>query len=142
LRFLPIQAARGFTLLEVLIAFMIAGIALSVLLGMELTGLRATRTAARHEQALSRARSHLALAVHADPLTQGDWRGDDGSGFVWHLTVTPIASIKVQPEYRPTASMAENFGLTLYAINVSISWADDGAHEVVLNTEQVGSDAR
>jgi general secretion pathway protein I len=134
--------ASGFTLLEVLIAFVITGLALTTLFSLELTGLRATRSASRLEQAVSRANSHLALAVHADPLVAGDWRGDDGSGFEWHLSVAPIKSITVRPDYRPTTSMADNFAVTLYAIAVRITWLEDGPHEVRLDTEQIGSDTR
>jgi general secretion pathway protein I len=134
--------AQGFTLLEVLIAFVIAGLALSALYALEMTSLQGIRTASRYEQAVSRANSHLALATRADPLTAGDWHGDDGSGFEWHLTVRPISSIKVQPDYRPTSNMADNFGVTLYAIAVQITWHDGRVHEVRLDTEQIGTQAQ
>ena len=63
---------RGFTLLEVLIAFVIAALALGVLFEAGVGALRGARAASRYEQAIARARSHLALAVHASPLVAGD----------------------------------------------------------------------
>ena len=57
----------------------------------------ATQAAAHYEQAVAHARSHLTAAVHASPLVAGDWQGDDGAGFHWHLRVAPIASTAVRP---------------------------------------------
>jgi general secretion pathway protein I len=134
-------AASGFTLLEVLIAFLIAGIALTALFDTVLTGLRTARAASHYEQAVSRARSRLALAVHTNPLLPGTWQGDDGGGFNWRVQVTPIATTTVQPVYRPVTRMAANFGVTLYAVTVRIAWHDGGAREVRLDTEQIGQAA-
>jgi general secretion pathway protein I len=134
---------RGFTLLEVLIAFVIAALALGVLFDAGLSALRATRAASHYEQAIARARSHLALAVHASPLVAGDWQGDDGGGFVWHLRVTPIASTAVRPINAVTLRGSSSFPVTLYAVNVGIAWRDGGTpREVRLDTEQIGQELR
>ena len=130
---------RGFTLLEVLIALVIASLALGVLFNSGLTGLLATQAASQDEQAIARARSHLTLATHASPLVAGDWQGDDGGGFVWHLRVTRIASTAVRPAYALTPRASSSFPLTLYAVTVWISWAArDNRREVRLDTEQIG----
>ncbi len=134
---------RGFTLLEVLIALVIAGLALGVLFNAGLTGLLATQAASQDEQAIARARSHLTLAAHASPLVAGDWQGDDGGGFAWHLRVTPTASTTVQPAYAVASRGSSSFPLTLYAVTVWISWADRGnRREVRLDTEQIGQGSR
>src|SRR6201990_2148464 len=86
---IPASGDRGFTLLEVMIALVIAALALGVLFHAGLSGLQSAQAASHYEQAVARARSHLALAVHASPLVAGDWQGDDGGGFAWHLRVTP-----------------------------------------------------
>jgi len=57
----------GFTLLEVLVAFVVAALALGVLFDASLSGLRLATSTEHHGQAIARARSHLAMAVHADP---------------------------------------------------------------------------
>jgi general secretion pathway protein I len=134
---------RGFTLLEILIALVIAGLALSVLFNAGLTGLLATQAASQDEQAIARARTHLTLAVHASPLVAGDWQGEDGGGFVWHLRVTPVASTTVRPTYAITPRGSSSFPLTLYGVTVWISWADrDNRREIRLYTEQIGQGAQ
>ena len=129
---------RGFTLVEVLVAFVIAGLALAAMFNAVLIGLRTAQAASHYEQAVARARSRLAMAVHADPLIAGTWQGDDGGGFNWRVRVTPLATAKVQPIYRPVSRMAANFDVTLYAVTVWVAWHDGGRREVRLDTEQIG----
>ena len=129
----------GFTLLEVLIALVIASLALAVLFNAGLSGLLATQAASLSEQAVTRARSHLTLAVHASPLIAGDWGGDDGGGFNWHLRVTPTASTTARPVNAVTPRRSTGLPLTLYLVTVWITWVDRGnRREVRLDTEQIG----
>jgi|ERR1700733_12118413 general secretion pathway protein I len=129
----------GFVLLEVVIAFVIAALALGVLYQAALAGLHATRTAARYEQALSRARSRLVIAEHGSPLVAGDMQGDDGGGFHWHLHVVPIDTATVQPFDPLGLRHAPDYLLTLYSVSVWISWDDFGAERFVrLDTEHIG----
>ena len=141
----PVRASieHGFTLLEVLVAFVIAALALGVLFRAGLSGVQAAQSASHYEQAIARARSHLTLAVHASPLVAGDWQGDDGGGFVWHLRVAPIASTSVRPAFAVTPRGSSTFPLTLYAVTVRVGWRDGGgAREVRLDTEQIGQDSQ
>jgi general secretion pathway protein I len=137
------NAQRGFTLLEVMIALVIAALALGVLFASGLSALRAAHAASRYEQAIARARSHLALAVHAAPLVAGDWQGDDGGGFVWHLRVTPLASTDVRPLNAVTLRGASSFPLTLCTLSIRIGWREGGRQrEVRLDTEQIAQGSR
>jgi prepilin-type N-terminal cleavage/methylation domain-containing protein len=133
---------RGFTLLEVLIAFVIAALALGVLYDAGVSALRAARTASRYEKAVARARSHLVLAVHASPLVAGDWQGDDGDGFIWHLRVTPLASAAVRSN-TATRRGSPSFPVTLCALSVWIAWREGGtSRDVRLDTEQMAQGTR
>ena len=77
---------RGFALLEVLIAFAIAAIALVVLYRGGSEGIQNARQAARVNEAVSRARSRLAVACHGQPLVPEVRSGDDGGvGTIWSL---------------------------------------------------------
>ena len=79
----------GFTLLEVLVAFIIAALALAALFSGALGGLRAAATSGRYLEAVSRAESHLAAATTGDALAAGDRQGDEGAGFHWHVRIAP-----------------------------------------------------
>jgi len=130
-------------LLEIIVAFIIAALALGVLFQAGIGGLQAVQAASRYEQAIARARSRMTLAVHADPLVAGDWQGDDGGGFNWHVRVTPLASTAVRPLYGMTPRGSSTFPLTLYLVSVVVAWRDgDGARQVRLDTEQIGQGIR
>ena len=121
------RGERGFTLLEVLVAFVIAALALGVLYGGTVSGLRAARTAGRYEEAVSRARSRLATVGHGTLLAPGDRRGDDGGGFRWRVRVAPVATA-------PAASgtdAAAGPHIGLFDVSVAISWDDGGAERRV-----------
>jgi general secretion pathway protein I len=127
----------------VLIAFVIAALALGVLYDAGVSALRAARAASRYEQAVARAHSHLALAVHASPLVAGDWQGGDDGGFVWHLRVTPLASTAVRSINAVTLRGSASFPVTLCALSVSIVWREGGtSREVRLDTEQIAQGTR
>ena len=73
----------GFTLLEVLVAFIIASLALAVLFHTGIEGLRGATNAARTQEALARAQSRLATIGRDLPLQDSDRQGDDGGGYHW-----------------------------------------------------------
>lgn len=132
------RAERGFTLLEVLVAFIIAAIALSVLFSGSLSGLASVRVASAYEQAVTRARSHL--AAEGVSLVPGDRQGDDGGGFRWHVRVRPIDAVKKQiGEAPPGAAGGNALVITLYAIEVIVSWESAGrTRDVRLDSERLG----
>jgi general secretion pathway protein I len=134
------QTERGFTLLEVLIAFTIAALALGLLFRAASGGLLSVETAGKYEEAVSRARSHLAAIGGDTVLAPTDSNGDDGGGYRWHLRITPEARGQ-------TASNGQVVGPPppiLYAVVVSISWRDAGRdRDFVLRSERMGlGDAR
>jgi general secretion pathway protein I len=124
----------GFTLLEVLVAFVIAALAIAVLFEGTLGGLQAARTAGAYQEALSRAQSHLAVLGPALPLAAMDQAGDDGSGFRWRLRVVPLQTARpAQGSSTPAAAP------TLYAVTVTVSWTAAGqTRSVSLNSDRIG----
>jgi general secretion pathway protein I len=134
------RATAGFTLLEVMIALIIAGLAAAALLTAAASGLHATQTASMYDQAIVRAKSRLAVATRGTKLVPGDWRGDDGGGFRWHLRVAQVASASLRPIGKGGSRAATP--VVLYGVSVWIGWADgDAQHQVRLDTEQVGGPA-
>jgi general secretion pathway protein I len=127
------------SLLEVIVALIIAGMAAVGLFEATGTGLRATQTASMYDQAIVRAKSRLAAATHGSNLAAGDWRGDDGGGFRWRLHVAPAATATVRPIGLIGPRSAASIPVVLYAVSVWVGWDDGGVErEVRLDTEQVG----
>ena len=128
--------SRGFTLLEVLVAFVIAAFALAALFSGGLGGLRAAGVSGRYAEATSRAQSHLAAAT-TDGLIASDRQGDEGNGFHWRVRIMP------QETTAPSPGAGRNEALmTLFAVNVAVSWTEDGhTRAVQLDTLQAGAAA-
>jgi general secretion pathway protein I len=126
----------GFALLEVLVAFIIAALALGLLFDAAAGSLTAVRTAGRTEEAVSRAKSHLAALGRGVMLADGTFEGDDGDGYHWRIRSAPVA--KSVPPDPPPANGVRQQPLTLYSIEVSISWTDGGqTRDVTLRTERL-----
>jgi general secretion pathway protein I len=128
-------AEAGFTLLEVVVAVAIAGLALVGLFQAGSGGLFAVDTATRAEEALQRAQSHLAAVGRDAALVEGESSGDDGGGYHWRLQVQPAAQRQGVAADGVTPQNA-----TLYSVLVSISWQSRG-HEraVTLQTLRLGA---
>src|ERR1700747_3456833 len=73
----------GFTLLGVVVALAIGAIALVGLFQAGSGGMFAVDTAARAQEAVQRAQSHLAAVGRDAALVQGDFTDDDGGGYRW-----------------------------------------------------------
>jgi general secretion pathway protein I len=128
----------GFTLLEVMIAFVIAALALSLLYQGATGGLRATASATRTEEAVSLAKSHLAAIGRGQGIAQQESSGEDGDGFSWHLHIHPIATRQLTLSDSDRANDTKPTAAVLYDVRVTESWTDAGhAHQVSLGTHRL-----
>ncbi len=133
----PCRSDRGFTLLEVLVAFIIAALALGALFNGTATSLMATATAGRYEEAMSRAESHLAEASHGVPSRIQSQQGEEGNGYQWAVRITPVATAPPRPP--DPASGAVPPPLALYAVEVTESWRDsEGPRQIRLVGRRIG----
>ncbi|MGN6328585.1 MAG: type IV pilus modification PilV family protein [Rhodanobacter sp.] len=104
--------AAGFTLLEVLAAIALLGIAFAVL--MQVTGgaIGLTGQAADASQAAMWARSKLDSAYVVEPLRPGRSAGRFDRKFQWQLDVTPW----------PAGAASGPTSLQLYQLDLQVSW--------------------
>jgi general secretion pathway protein I len=124
--------AHGFTLLEVVVALAIAGLALVGLFRAGSGGVLAVDAAGRADEAIQRAQSQLAQFGRSFAITPGDSEGDDGGGYRWRVHARPLAAWQV-------GSGAQAATITLFEVEVAISWqAGGGRRSVVLNSLRLG----
>ncbi|MBB5372211.1 type IV pilus modification PilV family protein [Acidocella aromatica] len=109
----------GFTLLEVMVAFVIAALASLVLYQVAFNASAQALTAAHYQEALVRAQSRLAALGPLTQLQPGRSAGDDGGGFSWEMSIIPEQS---------------NGQITLYAVRLTERF---GTRAVTLTTERV-----
>ncbi len=132
------RSEAGFTLLEVLIAFVIAALAIGVLYGGTVTGLDATAASARYDEAVSLAKSHLDPIGHGSAIALQETSGADGDGFTWHLRIRQKGSRPLQLSDQDRANDIKPANAALYDIVVTESWKVGGQERhVTLGTRRI-----
>lgn len=81
--------AKGFTLLEIVIAFAIFAVTATAVMRSVTTGLRASHVASRTAIATLIAESRLAAAGVETRLGQGETSGTTPEGFDWRIGIQP-----------------------------------------------------
>jgi len=128
----PQASARGFTLLEILVALAIMGLALVALFRAGSGGVFAVDAAGHVTEAIERAQSHLAEIGRLAAITPGETEGDDGGGYRWRARVRPLAAWQVGGD-------AAAATITLFQVEMTISWkAGAGRRSVVLSSLRLG----
>ena len=114
----------GYTLIEVLVAFMILALALSVLMRIFSGGLRSVSVSSDYATATLIAESHLAAAGIDDRLRPGEISGTEGERFAWTVSVEDYLP---RPGYRSTVK-----GIDAYLVTVTVEWPNGD------NTRRIG----
>ena len=81
----------GFSLLEVLVAFVILSLSLGVIMRLFSDSLRNIGTAERSTHAVAVAESAFASLGVETPLTEGETGGEDAQGYRWRASVSSFA---------------------------------------------------
>lgn len=90
--------SKGFTLIEVLVAFTILAVALGVLLPAFSSGLSAQDRAETHGLAALKAHSKLAEVGNLVALRVGTTEGDYEDGTTWRVEITPYEEPDLEAE--------------------------------------------
>lgn len=108
---------RGFSLLEILVAFAILALSLGVLMRIFSGSMNATALAAEYSRAAALAEAKL-NAVGVDiPLTPGVHQGEPEAGIDWVVNIHPMPL---------PAWLGENTPLIPYAVTVVATWPING----------------
>jgi len=122
----------GYSLIEVLVAFSILAMALTVLLKIFSAGLRNVDAASEYAQAVSIADAELAVPGVLEPLQPGITEGEEDGGYYWVRDVSEFRPVN-RPDYVDTPVLP-------YLISVEVTWsAGRGERTVRLDTIRIGA---
>jgi general secretion pathway protein I len=134
----PDRNDRGFTLLEVLIAFVIAALAIGALFGGTAGGLEATSVAAKYDEAISLARSHLAAIGRGEAIRRQETSGVEGEDFTWHIRIRPAGTRQMTLTDQDRANDVKPTAAVLYDVLITESWKAGGrTRQVSLATKRL-----
>lgn len=120
------RRARGYTLLEVVIAFGVLALALTMLLGILTNSSRQVRWAGDAGRAAMHAESLLDAHEMDGPLREGRRDGDFEDGrYRWELDVRPWRDPKRPPGPQDPAAPR------LMELQLTVTWGDGGPRERV-----------
>jgi general secretion pathway protein I len=130
---------RGFSLLEVLVAFVILALVATALFNLFSSSLNNASAAEEWSRALQVAESRLAGAASAQPLKEGNERGDEFGGRVkWETAVSLYTAADIDPDLDKAS---ETLATRLYRITCDVTYVggDGKERSLSLATTRVGA---
>jgi general secretion pathway protein I len=124
---------KGFTLIEVLVAFVLLSVVLGITTEVFSTGLARASELENHSRALVLAQSRLAATGIEEAIKEGDTQGDsEDRRFHWTVSVRKVDDIDPA---NPTPSI-----YAMFRIDVRVSWAGGDTRErsIALATVTLG----
>jgi len=135
LRAFPSPRARGFSLIEVLAAFVILALVATALFQLFSGALQNASAAEDWSRAVLVAESRLAAAANAQPIVEASERGDDDDGRIrWETRVKAWEPPNVDPEL---ARISEGMTTRLYRVEVDVRFPGLAGRERALSLATV-----
>lgn len=126
---------KGFSLLEILVAFSILALSLTVLLKIFSSGINTAIVSEEYANAVQVAESLLAKTGVETDLQEGISRGTDNEKYHWEISVNPY-----EPELEELES--DSFPVNMYRVMVRVSWGEDEVNRRSVNLETLKMAAR
>ena len=119
------KSRRGFTLIEVLVAFVILAFSLGALFSVFSGSLRSVRHSGEYALATAIAQAHLAQIEAAGLIGAGVEEGEDEAGYRWRVEVAEALDLPVD---------TGKTGFVPVEVSVTVSWGAANARSVTLTT--------
>lgn len=124
---------RGFSLLEVMLAFVLLAVALGILIAILGGGLNQVRNASDATEATLHAQSVLDELGVLAPIEPGRRQGESDDGrYRWTMEITEVEDPAPAEPIDPATELQETVGLqpvgapVLYRVQLDIGWGEEG----------------
>ncbi len=128
----PARRRQGFTLIEVVVALLIFGLAFAVVARIIQTGVLQSGRAEAMTTATLLARSQLARIGADVPVAEGELDGDAGDGFHWQIVIRPAVLEGDRGDQTDGADRQPK--ILPYQVEVTVAWGAGGPAEAVTLT--------
>ena len=130
---------RGFSLIEVLVAFVILALVATALFNLFSSSLNNASAAEEWSRAVQVAESRLASAAAARPLREATERGTEFDGRVkWETAVTPYTAQDIDPDLEKAS---DSLATRIYRVTCEVRYVGSDGRERTLSlaTTRVGA---
>jgi len=125
------QRHKGFSLLEILVAFSIMAIALTILLRIFGTGVNNAVISEEYTIAVQIAESLMARTGVETELTTGESQGTEGDKYDWQITVNPATPVQSRASLKDTDPDQQKPAPVLMSVRVVVAWGEDEQQRAV-----------
>lgn len=117
---------KGFSLLEILVAFAIMAVALTIVLRIFGSGVNVAVVSEEYTIAVQIAESLMARTGIEMPLQAGETTGSEAEKYDWLIRISPVSGPPVTtPGFKSQQQESTQSNLQLMLVTVRVSWGND-----------------